>query len=111
MLFVTNCQADSTALLTSYNRAQVLHSEYTGSTPLSSTPPSAATALANRRVFDKVWEEVQRLVAGYRISITRKLKDSKGIGNGNQSIDSFLETIEYLPPVSTVSKKLVSLYL
>jgi hypothetical protein len=50
--------------------------------------------LANRRVFDKVWEEVQRIVAGYRISITRKLKDSKGIGIGNQSIDSFLERIE-----------------
>jgi len=85
-------------LLASYNRAQALHSEYTGSTPLTAAPPSATTAMANRRVFDKVWEEVQRLVEGHRISLTRKLKDSKGIGN--QNIDSTLESIEYLPRIS-----------
>jgi hypothetical protein len=88
-------QGDSSALLASYNRAQALHSDYTGTTPLTSTPPSATTALANRRVFDKVWDEVQRLVAGYRNQLTRKLKDSKGIGNANQNIDSMLEGIEY----------------
>lgn len=91
-------QGDSATLLASYNRAQTLHSEYTGSTPLTSGPPSANTALANRRVFDKVWEEVQRLVAGYRISLTRKLKDAKGIGNApGQTTDSILEGIEYSP--------------
>ena len=88
-------QGDSTALLVSYNRAQALHAEYTGSTPLTSAPPSATTALANRRVFDKVWEEVQRLVAGYRFTLTRKLKETKGFGNGGPTIDSMLEGIEY----------------
>ena len=81
-------------MLASYNRAQTIHSEYTGATPLTSAPPSAITALANRRVFDKVWEEVQRLVAGYRVSLTRKLKDSKVIG---QSIESILDGIECHP--------------
>lgn len=90
-------QGDSSALLTSYNRAQALHAEYTGATPITSTPPSATTAAANRRVFDKVSEEVQRLVAGYRNQLIRKLKDSKGIGNANQNIDSVLEGIEYPP--------------
>jgi hypothetical protein len=47
-------------------------------------------------VFDKVWEEVRRLVAGYRNSLTRKLKDTKGFGNGNQSIDVLLDGIEYI---------------
>jgi hypothetical protein len=82
-------------LVSSYNRAQKLHAEYTGTTPISAAPPSANTALANRRVFDKVWEEVQRLVAGYRISITRKLKDVKGIASTPQTIDTILDGIEY----------------
>ena len=50
--------------------------------------------MANRRVFDKVWEEVQRLVAGYRFTLTRKLKDTKGFGNGGPTIDSTLDGIE-----------------
>ena len=50
--------------------------------------------MANRRVFDKVWEEVQRLVAGYRLSLTRKLKDVKGIGSAPQTIDIILDGIE-----------------
>ena len=84
-------------LLLSQTRKRVVHAEYTGTTPITSTPPSATTALANRRVFDKVWEEVQRLVAGYRTQVTRKLKDSKGIvGNPNQGIDSMLDGIEYV---------------
>ena len=90
-------QGDSSTLLVSYNRAQALHTEYTGTTPLTSVPPSANTALANRRVFDKVWEEVQRLVAGYRNQLIRKLKDSKGVGTANQNIDFMLDGIEYSP--------------
>ena len=88
-------QGDSSMLLASYRRANALHMEYTGSTPTSAAPPSATTVLANRRVFDKVWEEVQRLVAGYRMSLIRKLKDSKGVG----SIDAILDGVEYCPPV------------
>lgn len=68
---------------------------------MTAAPPSATTTMANRRVFDKVWEEVQRLVADYRISLTRKLKEIKGIGN--QNIDSTLESIEYLPRVSVTN--------
>jgi hypothetical protein len=79
-----------------YKRAEALHAEYTGSTPLTSAPPSANSALANRRVFDKVWEEVQRLVAGYRNTLTRKLKDTKGFGSDSQSIDTLLDGIEYI---------------
>jgi hypothetical protein len=90
-------QGDSATLLGSYNRAQTLHAEYTGTTPLTSVPPSATTALANRRVFDKVWEEVQRLVAVYRTSIIRKLKDSKAVGGSGTSIDSMLDGIEFVP--------------
>jgi exocyst complex component 2 len=88
-------QGDSDTLLASYNRAQSLYAEYTGATPLTSAPPSANSALANRRVFDKVWEEVQRLVAGYRNYLMRKLKESKGFGNANPKIDALLEGIEY----------------
>lgn len=83
--------------MASYTRAQALHAEYTGATPLTSAPPSANTAFANRRVFDKVWEEVQRIVTGYRISLTRKLKDAKGFGNAGQSVDTMLQGIEYVP--------------
>jgi len=45
-------------------------------------------------VFDKVSEEVRRLISGYRASLMRKLKDTKGFGG--QNIDSVLEGIEYV---------------
>jgi len=50
--------------------------------------------MANRRVFDKVWEEVQRLVAGYRTSLMRKLKDLKGFGTNSGAIDKLLDGVE-----------------
>jgi hypothetical protein len=56
--------------------------------------PSATSAMANRRVFDKVWEEVQRLVATYRLIVTRKLKDIKGISSNPQAIDTILDGVE-----------------
>jgi hypothetical protein len=51
--------------------------------------------MANRRVFDKVWEEVQRLVATYRLTVARKLKDIKGISSNPQAIDTILDGEEY----------------
>ena len=101
-----SAKGDSTTLLASYNRAQTLHTEYTGTTPISANPPSANTAIANRRVFDKVWEEVQRLVAAYRLSLTRKLKDIKGIGSTPQTIDTILDGIEYPPKKYTAHTRL-----
>ena len=47
-------------------------------------------------MFDKVSEEVHRLISGYRASLLRKLKDTKGFGSGSQNIDSVLEGIEYV---------------
>jgi hypothetical protein len=53
------------------------------------------TMVANRRVYDKVLDEVKRLVMGYRVSLTRKLKDTKGFSSGNVAIDTMLEGMEY----------------
>jgi len=36
------------------------------------------------------------LVAGYRISLTRKLKDTKGFSSGTTAIDTLLDGIEYI---------------